>query len=501
MADQSFGVGSDFDPIRLASGILETVANYSSDIGSIPNLLVISPEEVGTGQAGEDRMNCFLRLIGFPAIRDEAKIDASRNEQNISGGKTTFLSYVGQSQTLNYVRRSDFGAGFSSALTAVDERGQLLRQKQTPAAYTEMISGPLDVDASISDLGRKAQIVPPVVDAAIPVFPIAKRVAPIFFSGDFLTPDGRSRLSRPFIEHIIYMRMKVFSGAKSELVEQISKLIEKETGDAELAADLPSQFTKIEQLIVEKFIQAIRQSAQKYAAVVAKAKLLASQVAFEVAPVSNPEQRSITPLSSNPEIGITTTSIGAKIQKINEALAEQQSLMISLPTESISRDDRIRRIEDEIVLTNVRADVFVSEFVDLLGFERKSLEAELETAKAEERAKIMELEQVKRDLLFYTGEFTGLSIFDVLCVLYALFTVELKYVIGLLNKSAQDRLKSDKYFKTNQAGDSVQQTSSASNLIDATATMAESIDAVSGQIINAFKLARFFADEARTGLR
>lgn len=495
MATQDEGVGADFDPIQLATSVMDTVSAHLSDCGRFPELLVTSPEELGAGQGGESRLNCFYRLLGFPATREEPKI--VQRPETIIGGQTSFFDFVTQGDTLNYVTKGAIGARFSEAIAAAAERAAFSGKKQTPADYAIMIQDPLAISSSLTATGRRPVLFPPIVDASVSVFPLAHRVAPLFNNGDFLISGGRRRLSRPFIEHAIYMRTKVFSGgAEATLVKQISDLIKKQTGDEALAAQLPGQFTQVEKSIVEKFIQALRQSAKGYAVSLGLAKKLQSEVAFEAAPVNNPNQRSISPLSSDPTIGVTITSLGAKIQELSKELARQQSFMISLPTEAVNRADRIRRIEDEIALSNVKADVFVSEFVDLLGFERSRLEAEMAELKQEERAKITQVEQVKRDLMFYTGEFTGLSIFDILCTFYGIFTVELKFLIGLLNEGAKDRLKKDPFFKTNQIGTGLQQDSSAATLIDASATLEESLEKFQSQVEAGFRLAEFFFSEA-----
>lgn len=485
----SVNYGSNFDPVRFVSGIIDAVLANKSVCPRAPELLVESPEELGTGFAGEDALGCFLRLLGMPAIRDDSRI-AQKPDQ-------IRPSLLDQDGTLNYFKKTELGAVFASGLATIDERAAIAGAKQTPENYADMIEEPLSPSASVVQTGRKPLLVPPVVDAAIPIFPLSKRTAPLFNDGDAITPDGKRRLSRSFIEHVVYMRTKVFSGDQSDLVNQISELIEKATNNEELAQKLPRQFTLIEKAVVEKILQAMIDCSSKYVAAVASAKKLSAEVAFTIAPIENPEQRSITPLSSDPKIGVTTT-VGAKIAKINQALAVQQRLLITLPTEAVNRSDKIRRIEDEIRVTNVKPDVFVSSFVDLLSFERESLERELESAKNEEREKIMQLEKVKRDLIFYTGEFTGLSVFDALAIFYALFTIDIKFVLGLINNDGKNRLKKDKFFKTNQATDGVETDSSATNLIDSTATPEESLKQLSDQIRVAFQLIEFFSSEAKT---
>jgi len=490
--------GNEFDPIEFLTSLLKTIDANRSTIPPDYDRVITSPAQTGTTPQSENRLNVFYRLLGLPATRAKSNLTADElgaNSAQLTQQQAKQLSFqkISQDSTLNLFLASDSGSAsfFANAAAELKSRTEKLSRKQTADDYETMLTSPLPIGASTSDTlakGRRASIIPAVVDAAIPVFPLRSRVAPLFFDGDYTISGGRERLSRPFLQHIIYMRTKVFSGASTELVAQIQSGIREATDDDALTA-LPTKFTKIEALIVNKFIQAIKKSAIRYKEVQQELARLQSEVAFTAAPVDNANQRSITPLSDDPTIGVTTV-LGTKIQAIQKQISEQDALLISLPIESVNQSDRIRRIEDDVVLHNVHPDVFVSDFTQLINFERLQLEKQLEEIQDEERSKIQLLEGVKREVLLYSGEFSGLSIFDVLCVLYALFTIEAKFLIGLLNNDAQTRLAADPFFSSGQA----KQASLAEK-----ATVVESMDALHNKIKDAFAIASGFFSRAASG--
>ena len=490
--------GDDFDPIAFASQIMQTVEGYRSKSGPVSDQIVTSPLQTGAGTAGEDRLNCFYRLIGLPAVRADTLLALEGTEDfEKPEADQLYIRAVSQGGTLNLFKLSHLGLDQASTSQDLQKRSQLANRKQLPIDYQTMFTNPVAISESITGAaGRKPMATPPIVDATIPVFPLNRRVAPAFNDGDFIPLGSQTRLSRPFLEHIIYMRTKVFSGATTELVDQIKKNIIKETGKDNLAQHLPNEFTKIGAAIVRKFVQAFKKSSANYREASGKANELMAKVAFVAIPTSDSSQRSLIPISGSQDVGaeaIAGTELGDRIAQLNERMATQDSLIISLPIESINRSDRIRRIEDEIQISNIKDDVFISAFVEIISSERKKLQGELDQARQEEQGKIMELEQVKQELMLYTGEFVGLSIFDVLCVLYALFTIEMRFLLGLLNEDAKTRLKSDEFFKSNQSDPgSTSTTVAAVDLIGSSAKADESLAVLQSQIEAAFDLVESF---------
>ena len=124
--------------------------------------------------------------------------------------------------------------------------------------------------------------------------------------------------------------------------------------------------------------------------------------------------------------------------------------------------------------------------MEIVSFEKRAIEDKITEKKEERRALVQKAEFNRQKIMFYSGELSGLSIFDVLCVLFALFTVEVKWLIALLNKDAQTRLLENEFIRSlsSTSVDSISQTitiedvapgASAISVTDAVAHIEETV--------------------------
>lgn len=484
--------GTGFDPTGFMNQIFSIIDSNRSNAGVNYNILSDSPVESGVGNsAGESHLNAFYRMLGLPAVRDEGKI-GNLNQDRFSTKKEVNIA-LSQGFTLNYFRTNSQAQTFKPITDAIIERNNIFNIKTTPDILNTMIISPIDISESVKEKPlRRASLFPTVVDAAIPVFPISRRTAPAFFNGDFITSGG-TRLSRPFIEHIIYMRVK--GGQETKLKDDLIKNIETEITDPDIRSQLIGQINNlglIEIKIVSKLIQTIKKSAVEYKNTITQLKQLSNEVSFFATPSDNPNQRSIVPVPGQPGTSAKSRKLSAQIDSLNTLINQQDIFILSLPTEAITRSDRIRRIEDDIRITNIKNDVFVSEFAGLITFERADAERRLEQVLAQQSEVINRLEKARRDIVFYTGETTNLSIFDVICVFYALFTLDLKFLINLLNPDAKERLISDPFFSpTEQNGDSAEIAKQIEDIAEnSNVSLTDSLAAFKKQIILGFDIAQ-----------
>lgn len=443
--------GVTFDPSNFMDQIINTVDLNRSDIGSKPEEVIISTADVPNGERVESRLNAFYRLIGLPALRETSKIP------NISSVTKDQLS---QNRTLNYFHDTALEAEVKDALT---KRESLLQAKKVEQDFVTMLKNPLPIGTSVSsnnNQSRRVSIFPLIVDASVPVYPLMKRVAPLFYDGDFiLSGASNARLPRPFLESIVYMRTQVFSGldtgTQNDIIANINAFVTKNVENTEASALTASLFAKgisfniLELQIINKMVQAIQNSAVKYRRAIMKAEDLNHEVRFVPKPRDTPNEKSGNSNFVDIESTDGSQSIEKKISSL-ELQLEQINLFISaLPTEKVKNADITRRIDQDTVgLSNVTSDIFVSEFGGLIAFERAAIEKQLNEVKAERQNRLNQFEVIKKNIMYYSGEITGLSIFDVLCILLALFTIDISDLVALLNQEAQDRLSSSKFYST-----------------------------------------------------
>jgi hypothetical protein len=137
--------------------------------------------------------------------------------------------------------------------------------------------------------------------------------------------------------------------------------------------------------------------------------------------------------------------IDRRIADIDLQIEQLNAVLATLPTQKVQQADIKYRIVDSEE-ANIQPDIFVSEFSELVTFNRSFLEKTLREQKLERRRILDQFEVARKKLQYFTGEFIGLSIFDILCVFLALFTVDLNDLVSLLNQDARDRLRNSKFY-------------------------------------------------------
>lgn len=519
----------EFDPSAIIDAVYRTIQAQRSQMAPAPNQLFETATDVTASGASESNLNVFLRLLGLPATRNESQfIDIENN--------STKFSKLSQGETLNYFPPSQFvaliGEDGDTVEKKVLEREQSLSRQRSVKDHFEMLVKPLPLDISIEGRAlRRPSLFPLVVSADIPVFPLKKRVAPAFFNGDFIR--GRTRVSRPFIEHIIYMRTKTFSGAGSPLKDALKANIESElsdlpvddsneTGDAQ-ETQSPQQslinnlenFNLLELQLVDKFVKALKSSAERYAQVEQRAAELQKRILFipqnkpffnEKAGQANlskaQKEDILREVLEEESPNLFSRVIDAKEQKLLEQRTIVESFVQLLPIEILNQADEIRRIAQTIPTSNIINDVFVSEFSALTSFELNTLNERISNVKSEKARLIQQYEAVRSGIMLYTGEIIGLSIFDIICVLFALFTVDLNSLVALLNASSQDRLlQNDLFYSSNTESNSNALFTNVSQIVAnvQNVTAGQALDAVQKQVEQHFALARSFYDAAKKG--
>lgn len=455
--------GLGFNPIKFARDIFDAIEPYRSRMGPKENEVITSPASEGmAGISTESRLNTFLRLLGFPATRDESLLNKAITDEDIRNAKRIRTANAfSQDNTLNYIPNL---LNIDNKITAFAFRARqsFSTEAVTGEQFNRLLEDPLEFNASINGTTRRTSLFPLAVDATIPIYPMVRRVAPFFNNGD-ATIAGE-RLSRPFIEHIIYIRAKDLN-SDEVVINDLKQSIDDVLPDSLLVENVLNSLnpSAVELYITRKFIQTIKRLVIDYQAAVNNAKKAIAEIKFLPSFVAYPDERSKTDISSGGDV--TGYPLDEKIQSLERALREKESMVFLLPTEFINRSDRDRRTGGEVEIHNFKDDIFMSNFTDLITYEAESIRNDLNIAKGERQRKVQIIEKAKRDLMYFTGEFTGLSIFDVVCVLYGLFTVDLKYVVSLLNKDALARFIADPYFATTTTNGTIRVFKSLSDIL------------------------------------
>lgn len=465
----------EFDPIKFYSEIFNIVNRCRSEFEIRPGALVTSTKDLGSGSGGESFVNAFYRVMGLPAVSNGILGVAEAPEITNPYTAEQIFRIRSQSETLNlftydevvtlesedaftlnvFVSRED-------ALRAPDQFVKQGKTEELKKRSVQFFSDPLDIGAAND---RKPSIFPMVVAADVPVYPQSLRVAPLFYMGDFISDSG-VRCPRSFLETVIYMRTFQFSGQLTQLQEalRISITQQLERAQTDNVSDIVGQideFGLLELQLINKFLQAIQRSAVGfYRTRELLTKLLKDTSFYPVIVASDPNaKRGELSLTNEEVAGVVSANVDLqskvfvediKIPKVDQAIANIQDelakadLFISLlPTEQLKKSDEIRRIADENPTLSLTDDVFSNVIVSLLTFERNALEDELAKLEKQRQVFKQQLDGIRRSMQIYTGEPLGLSIFDILAVFLALFTVDIEDLYGLLNAPALERFSAN----------------------------------------------------------
>lgn len=441
----------DFDIDKFQSQLFNTIESLRSQMSLQVGQVVENPIENSSSHNSESKLNTFYRLLGFPAVRS----DTGHLPQEVANNRNA----LSQHNTLNYF--DDFNINGESVADKAAARENALYEKVDYQRSVDIIQTPLLFNVSIDGSPRRPSIFPLVVHAAIPVFPTNRRTAPLFYDGDFILLGDQRRLSRPFLEHIIYMRTKVFAGFET-YSDDLKKQITKEFDDTTLAGkELQTSLLKnVDQKeflglkIINKLLRALKFSADQYRDTIENIERLRKDVQFVPVAKSNPEERSGNlpdSIVANLQVdNISEKGIESEITAIKAKMAAEDIFINLLPSEFIKKSDNIKRIEDEVQNNTIADDVFLSEFNFITTYEKDVYSNQLKELEDKRARLISDYELEKQSLMYLNGELTGLSIFDVICILLALFTVDLASLLAIINRGSLSNLqKSDLFYKTN----------------------------------------------------
>jgi hypothetical protein len=501
MTKQAILEGLDEDAVKFdvddfLSQLFNTIESFRSQMSLQENQVVEYPVDNGGSKNSESKVNAFYRLLGFPAARG----DVANLPQNLKENKDA----LSQHKTLNY-----FSNISADTIKKVTDRENALYQKIDFQKAVDMIRDPLPFTAALEGSSRRPSIFPLVVHAAVPVFPTNRRTAPLFFDGDYILLGDQKRLTRPFIEHIVYMRTKVFAGFDA-YSDALKNQINKELAETEFKDDVLKDIDKSEFLslkIANKLLRALKQCAEQYRKAQENLERLRKDVQFVPAPKDNPAERAGNlpdSVSSTLQIDeISEKGLEKQISAIKAKMASEDIFIKLLPSEYVKKSDRIKRIEDEVQNDTVADDVFISEFNHITTYEKFEYNKQLKDLEDQRARFIAKYESVRRDIMYLNGESTGLSIFDVLCILLALFTVDLGSLLAIVNEDSLNSLKtSDLYYKANPGqstpAESIQVFTDISNDIAGAASVgvAAGLQAIQEKVKENFKVAEAFYKKA-----
>jgi hypothetical protein len=497
----SGGSTTGVDFIAIYQSVFSTLQAIRSNDGIFPGHLVLRADETGAAENGESMLNAFYRSIGLPAIRDDAKITA---QMVAEGGERSDIT---QNDTINYMSALQIGLPGGPAEVEARESNLSQLNSTKSGAITEdslidgllFMSQPGSVTSGVDDQTRPS-LIPMVVAGDVTVFPVSRRVCPLFYPGDF--QDGNGVAPRAFLESVIYNIL--FKTDDTPAAKELRASIALQTGDSAAETELSSKNILVLQFL-QKAYTALLGAATQYAQAVMVTGVLSAQTSyFPALKRSGPavkqgyfdiQYSEAKEKLKNNEMGKTLLSrikepeLDSLIRRQSAEVAKLDNFYNMLPYNIINEESRIMQIADGTASNRPAINLFADIVVGIATIDGEKKRQSLANLVEQQRVLRNNLETIRSSLEVFTGTTTGISIFDILAIFISLYLLEPNHLIGLLNDAAIERLR-EKGTSTAFSGIGL------SESIDGRASTAESLIRLEQLVIEQLELAQSFFKKA-----
>ncbi|MFA5048813.1 MAG: hypothetical protein WC516_07340 [Patescibacteria group bacterium] len=432
----------------------------------------------------ESRVNAFFRLIGLPmfvSIEKRNKNNKSKPSGNLSGERNLTPGYYGNkfSQYILQNTEKDDDLSFSLAKresTLLDRENKVGTQEMDDAMTQAMryaiplapnvegIVGPNGALLNYKD-SKKAPAgcrkvfkkIFPLVTSYIKVTPVKNETARPFlqYTKDQM-PDSQTKLPKSFIETVIRIRLVTAANAENSAgkakADDIKKAIQKDIGDkafASISAETNSVLSSVdsggmlENLILRRLLSSLPQLAKKWNELLKNQELLYQKIKCTISVRTTSAQNSpFGKRTTSAEIILNPESeFAQQIQALQKKLAKDQAIQMLLPSDDtiLGSDTNAKNMTKNTVFMNL-----VIAFIKLLTPDIDDTQDKIKKIEDQIQKTNQRMEALRLELEMMTGEFTGLSVIDIVSIIIALFTISKQELVSLLDRDTIDEMKKDK---------------------------------------------------------
>lgn len=466
MADDFQSV-ADFDVIDFAKKILNEIDQIRSyEFGQADN--DTSQKE---HKPIESRINAFFRLIGLPMfVSIQLKNKNNKPSGNdFSGERSLSPGYYGGkfAQYILQNTEKDEDLSFSLAereFNLLDRENKVGTQEMDDSMTQAMrfaiplCSNMEGIWGQSSKMQRKVfKKLFPLVTSYIKVTPVKNETARPFlqYTQDQM-PDSQTILPKPFIETVIRIRLVAAGNAENSAgmakASDIKKAIQKSVSPEsfkDISAETNSVLASVdaggvlENLILRRLLSSLPQLAKKWNELIKTQEFLYQKLKCEASVRTTSAQNSpFGKRATAAEIIVNSQSeYGQQLQTLQKKLAKDQAMQMLLPSDDtiLGSDVNAKNATKNTVFMSLVTPLTKLLTPDIDDTQNKIKEIEGKIQKINQR-----MENLRLELEMMTGEFTGLSVIDIVAVIIALFTISKQDLVSLLDSDTMDEMKKDK---------------------------------------------------------
>ena len=445
------------DLVKFASDIMSEVEGVRSYTPSFDD-----EAKLANQRPTESRVNAFFRLIGLPMF-------VSITPPN-SKGKT------GGNETAEKMMTPGYSKGGLPPGVIVDSNGTQLRGPDGKDASVQKLLGaretklrereqsigtpdtnlrmesafyyPMDLvlNKSAFDLNGSEVFkrVSPFAVSYMPVLPGQNELSKPFLANpeSGRPPPPTTPIRRPFIETVVRIRTVVLDGGNQGQTDYLAATRARVEQLSQQAADLLP--ASMEAFIIDQMLGAIDQFADRWVMLQTRKERLSKDVTIVLRPKTISAQRSTFGKRGNlmSELDISDTSeTGQRLTALNRGIAVSEAMIGLLPT------------EDNTSLTgttvkNIMPNALTNTFVSILRQPLEQQRRKLDELNATVTALSQQADRLRLEQEMMTGEFTGLSLPDVVFTILGLFLISREDLVAMLDDDTLDQMRLDPVLKT-----------------------------------------------------
>lgn len=470
---------AEFDIIKFAKDIL-------GEVNAIRSVSKITDEKTKSQYQWpiESRLNAFCRLIGLPmfvSIEKKNKDNKQATPGDLSGKRHLTPGYYGK-KLANYNVQNDTKTG-----VLVQNREEILKTREEKVGKGEMDDDMLkalksampltttypyprpDISSILqeSTIGKGTKFerkvyknLFPLVTSYLEVQPVKNEIArPFLQLMRNQMPDNSTVLPKPFIETVIRIRMISAVGALD--VNALNKITETVRGFTtnigteeytELANEIESvintknKINVLEGLIISKLISSIEQIAKIWVVLQNTQEKYFTKSDFVISVKTDSSKFSTfgKRADTSPNLAINPKcKLGLKLQNLKVQQTLEEAKLSLLPSEDsvYGTNSRTSQTKNTLKMS------LVTPFINMLSYNLDKIKKEIQKTENDIKKWLNGTEKLRVELEAMTGEFTGLSVPDVIAVIIALFIIDEKYLIALLDTEVKEEMKKDTRLK------------------------------------------------------
>jgi hypothetical protein len=460
VASSTSGTTAKLDIIKFAKDIMSEVDSIRSYLPSFNDEMQQTDQ-----RPTESRVNAFFRLVGLPMFVSVSK----DNDKEKSGGGDSAQKIVtpGYEQggfiegiIVNSKETKLTGPDGKevSAQVLLQTREQKLLEREQKIGTTQMNTrmatafyDPLSLtlnengkDANGSELFKR---VSPFAVSYSQIFPAQNELSKPFLTDpeQGRPPPSSTSIRRPFIETVVRIRMVSLDGGNQKQEDYLKSTRDRIAQLSSQASNmLPQEASLYEAFIIDQMLGALDQFADRWVMLQNRRERLSKEVTIVLKPKTSSSQRSAFGKQGNMAIELKledNSTTGQRLAALNRGIAVSEAMIGLLPT------------EDTTSLTgstvrNVMPNALTNAFVSVLRQPIEQQKKKLEELNKQLEALAQQADRLRLELEMMTGEFTGLSLPDMVFTILGLFLIDREDLIALLDSATLNHMSQDKILKT-----------------------------------------------------